>query len=183
MKGEKLLIAGVNGAGKSTLLKLIAGKLKPNQGEIILNDKTTIGYYAQEHELLDNDKTILENVNDNDLSEIKLRNILGRFLFFGDDVFKKVSVLSPGEKARVSFAKLSLMGANTLLLDEPTNHLDVETQEIIANFFKDFKGNLLVVSHSLSFIKALNIEKVLILPSGKISEYKPEIMLKYKEEE
>ena len=92
---------------------------------IKIEDKTDIGYYAQEHELLDNSKTILDNFNDLNVSQRSLRAVLGRFLFFGDDVNKKVSVLSPGERSRVALAKLSMQGANLLILDEPTNHLDI----------------------------------------------------------
>jgi len=170
-KGEKFLIVGENGVGKSTLLKLIVGVLKPDDGTIYIGNKTDIGYYAQEHELLDNDKNILDNFSDIDISRRQLRSVLGRFLFYGDDVFKKVDVLSPGEKSRVALAKLSLKGANMLILDEPTNHLDPETQKIIAETFKTFEGTMLVVSHNPEFVDNLGIERTLILPSGKESFY------------
>ena len=170
-KGEKFLIVGENGVGKSTLLKLIIGQLKADSGDIILGTKTDLGYYAQEHELLDNEKDILGNFEDLDISTKTLRNILGRFLFYGDDVYKKVSVLSPGERSRVALAKLSLTGANLLILDEPTNHLDPQTQAIIANTFKTFKGTMLVVSHNPEFVDNLGVERVLVLPSGKIDYY------------
>ena len=170
-KGEKFLIVGENGVGKSTLLKLIIGQLKADSGDIILGTKTDLGYYAQEHELLDTEKDILGNFEDLDISTKTLRNILGRFLFYGDDVYKKVSVLSPGERSRVALAKLSLTGANLLILDEPTNHLDPQTQAIIANTFKTFKGTMLVVSHNPEFVDNLGVERVLVLPSGKIDYY------------
>ncbi len=170
-RGEKFLIVGENGIGKSTLLKLIMGKLIPDQGEIILTEKTDIAYYAQELELLDDEKTILENLSDNNYSEKELRNILGRFLFKGDDVFKKVKVLSPGEKARVSLAKISLEKANLLLLDEPTNHLDPDTQKIIGEFFKTYKGTMIVVSHNPEFVEYLGISRILTLPEGTIDFY------------
>ena len=181
LKGEKFLIVGENGVGKSTLLKLIIGALKADSGEIKLGLKTDLGYYAQEHELLDNDKNILENFNDYDVSPKVLRNILGRFLFYGDDVYKKISVLSPGERSRVALAKLSLKGANLLILDEPTNHLDPETQAIIADTFKTFKGTMLVVSHNPEFVDNLGIERVLILPDGKIDYYDKNIVKYYHE--
>ena len=178
-KGEKFLIVGENGVGKSTLLKLIIGQLKPDNGEINLGTRTDLGYYAQEHELLDNEKTILENFQNFDISTRALRNVLGRFLFYGDDVYKKVSVLSPGERSRVALAKLSLEGANLLILDEPTNHLDPETQAIIADTFKTFKGTMLVVSHNPEFVDNLGIERTLILPDGKIDYYDRDIVQHY----
>ena len=179
-KGEKFLIVGVNGVGKSTLLKLIMNRLTPDKGKIIIGDKTDLGYYAQEHELLDNNKSIIDNFNDIDISTKELRNVLGRFLFYEDDVYKKVSILSPGERSRLSLAKLSLTGANLLVLDEPTNHLDPETQKIIANTFKTFKGTMLVVSHNPEFVDNLGIERVLILPTGQIDYYKRDIIEHYK---
>ncbi len=170
-RGEKFLIVGENGIGKSTLLKLIMGRLTPDQGEIILTEKTTIAYYAQELELLDDEKNILENLSNNNYSEKELRNLLGRFLFKGDDVFKKIKVLSPGEKARVSLAKISLEKANLLLLDEPTNHLDPDTQKIIGEFFKTYKGTMIVVSHNPEFVDYLGISRILTLPEGTIDFY------------
>ncbi len=175
-KGEKFLIVGENGVGKSTLLKLIIGYLKPDLGSIEIGNKMDIGYYAQEHELLYEDKTILENFSDLNIGEKDLRNTLGRFLFYGDDVFKKISVLSPGERSRVALAKLSLIGSNFLILDEPTNHLDTKTQSIIANTFKNFKGTMLVVSHNLEFVDNLKIDRILMLPSGKIVYYDKSIV-------
>ncbi len=180
-RGEKFLIVGENGIGKSTLLKLLVGILEPLSGSIVINDKCDIGYYAQEHELLDNDKTIMGNFSEFNLSDRDLRSFLGNFLFSGDSVFKKVSVLSPGERSRVALAKIAISGANTLILDEPTNHLDPETQEIIANTFKDYKGTMLVVSHNISFVDNLGIERMLMLPSGQIRYYDRDIVLYYQE--
>ena len=170
-KGEKFLIVGQNGVGKSTLLKLIISQLQTDNGKIELGSKTDIGYYAQEHELLDNEKNIIDNFADLNIPQRQLRSVLGRFLFHGDDVFKKVGILSPGERSRVALAKLSLKGSNLLILDEPTNHLDPETQVIIAETFKTFPGTMLVVSHNPEFVDNLGIERTLILPSGKISYY------------
>lgn len=170
-KGEKFLIVGNNGVGKSTLLKLIVGKLKPQKGIINIHYKTKFAYYAQEHESLDNEKSILDNFNDLNFSLKEIRSCLGRFLFYGDDVFKKISVLSPGERARVILAKISLSGANVLVLDEPTNHLDPETQKIIAQIFKDYEGTMLIVSHNKEFVHNLNIERMLLMPLGKIVFY------------
>lgn len=179
-RGEKFLIVGENGAGKSTLLKLIAGLLTADKGEIKLGNKTDLGYYAQELELLDNAKTILENFRDVSYSQKQLRNILARFLFVGNDVYKSVGILSPGEKSRVALAKLSMSGANLLLLDEPTNHLDPETQYLIAEVFKDYQGTMIVVSHNPDFVDNLGIERTLILPTGEISYYNRETVERYK---
>lgn len=178
-RGEKLLVVGENGIGKTTLLKLIMKILLPIEGTIFINDKTSIGYYAQEHEILDNEKTIIDNFNEFNLRDFELRKVLGSFLFSGDDIYKKVSVLSPGERSRVALAKISLKGANTLLLDEPTNHLDPMTQTLIAETFKTFEGTMLVVSHNLDFVDNLGISRMLLLPSGKIVYYDRDIVYHY----
>jgi ATP-binding cassette subfamily F protein 3 len=175
-KSERFLVVGANGVGKTTLLKLIMGILKSDAGNIKVGVKTNIGYYSQEQESLDNNKNILENFSDINISQKELRNVLGRFLFYADDVFKKVGILSPGEKSRVVLAKLSLQGSNLLILDEPTNHLDTQTQTIIAQTFKTFKGTMILVSHNTEFVNNLEIKRVLILPEGKISYYSKEII-------
>ena len=177
---ERFLIVGENGVGKSTLVKLIVGILEPLEGNIWFGNKTDIAYYAQELELLDLNKNILENM-DSDYSEKELRTILGSFLFSGNDVFKKVSVLSPGEKVRVALAKLMLKKANLLILDEPTNHLDPETQKIIGENFKNYEGTIILVSHNPSFVEQIGIDRMLILPNGKITNYSKEKLEYYYE--
>ena len=176
---ERFLIVGENGVGKSTLLKLLASELKPQEGNIWFGNKTDLAYYAQEQELLDENKTILENVDEKEYSEKELRTVLGSFLFFGDDVFKKVKVLSPGEKARISLCKVILQKANLILLDEPTNHLDPDTQAIVGKNFHDYKGTIILVSHNPSFVESIGIDRMLILPSGKITTYSKERLMYY----
>lgn len=178
-RGEKLLVVGENGIGKTTLLRLIMGYLKPLEGNIEITEKTDIAYYAQEHEILEPNKTILENFANFGLADYEIRRMLGSFLFSGDDIFKKVEVLSPGERSRVALAKISLTGANTLLLDEPTNHLDPMTQLIISDTFKNYEGTMLVVSHNLDFVDKLNINRMLLLPSGRITYYDRDIVMHY----
>ena len=179
IRGEKFLIVGENGIGKTTLLKLIMNILTPLEGSINISEKTLIGYYAQEHDLLNKEKTIKENFSDSGLTDYELRRFLGSFLFTNDDIFKKINILSPGERSRVALAKIALSGANTLLLDEPTNHLDPMTQLIIADTFKDYEGTVLVVSHNLEFVDNLGIERMLLLPSGRIMYYDKNVVLHY----
>ena len=179
LRGERYLIVGENGVGKSTLLKLLVGKLEPVGGTISFGKDISIGYYAQEHELLEEQKSVLEQFDDWQKETPFLRGVLGRFLFFGEDIYKKVSILSPGERSRVALAKLALTKANFLLLDEPTNHLDPETQGIIASTFNEYLGTMLVVSHNPDFVKHLKIEKMIYLPSGKIADYDEEVVYAY----
>lgn len=178
-RGERFLIVGENGVGKSTLLKLIVGALTPDSGSIILGPKTDIGYYAQEHELLNLDQNLIENLQEFNLTENESRGVLGKFLFQGDELYKKASVLSPGERSRLALAKLTLQKANLLILDEPTNHLDPETQKIIAKNLKTFQGTIILVSHNPEFVDSLGVERTLILPEGRLDYYKRELVQKY----
>ena len=118
---------------------------------------------------------------DSGLSTNELRSFLGNFLFHGDDVYKKISYLSPGERSRISLAKLALTGANLLILDEPTNHLDPETQKLIADAFKNYDGTMLVISHNVEFVDNLGVERMLMLPSGEIRYYDKDTILYYQE--
>ena len=183
--GEKILIAGKNGVGKSTLLKLIMKQLTPNMGEIVIGTKTKIAYYDQEQKEINSTKeTILEYFKHSNATLKQIRAMLSRYLFYGDDLDKYIKNLSPGEKCRLSFAKLSLIDSNFMILDEPTNHLDFQTQEVILNNLKQFKGNILLVSHNPNFVEGLNIDKMFILPEGNMLNYdrkKLEEIQKYNE--
>lgn len=176
-RGEKFLIVGENGVGKSTLLKLIVGELTPDSGSVIIGQNTTIAYYAQELEILDERRTILENVASYDFTETELRGILSNFLFFGDDIYKKVSVLSPGEKARVALCKILLKRANLVILDEPTNHFDPETQKIIGENLKDYSGTIIMVSHNPAFVEQIGITRMLIVPPHHHDNKEPRLAL------
>ncbi len=178
-KNEKFLIVGENGIGKSTLLKLLVGKLTPQSGTITWNQKADVAYYAQELEILDEDKTVLENVKSIDYPETTLRSYLGNFLFYGADVDKKIRVLSPGEKARVALCKILLTKANFIILDEPTNHFDPETQNIIGENFQNYEGTLILVSHNPSFVESIGITRMLVLPDCKILNYSRELLNYY----
>jgi len=164
-RGEKFLIVGENGIGKSTLLKLLVGRLYPTEGSVIVRENTTIAYYAQELEILDERQSIFNNVKSYDFTDTELRSILSNFLFSGDDVYKKVEVLSPGEKARVALCKILIQRANLVILDEPTNHFDPETQKIIGENFRDYDGTVIMVSHNPSFVEQVGITRMLVLPS------------------
>lgn len=153
-RGERVAIIGNNGTGKTTILKLINGMLPADTGTITLGSKVHVGYYDQEHHVLHMEKTVFEEVQDAypNLTNTQVRNILAAFLFTNDDVFKRISDLSGGERGRVSLAKLMLSEANFLILDEPTNHLDITSKEILEDALQNYTGTVLYVSHDRYFI-------------------------------
>ena len=155
-RGERVALIGNNGTGKTTILKLINGIIPPDSGSIYLGAKVSIGYYDQEHHVLDPDKTLFQEIQDAypDLNNTQIRNTLAAFLFTDDDVFKYIRDLSGGERGRVSLAKLMLSNANLLILDEPTNHLDIVSKEILENALNSYTGTILYVSHDRYFINA-----------------------------
>ncbi|MEU3462470.1 ABC-F family ATP-binding cassette domain-containing protein [Streptomyces sp. NPDC006733] len=167
-RGSRVVILGLNGAGKTTLLRLLAGVETPDTGKIEPGHGLKLGYYAQEHETLDPDRTVLENMRsaapDTDLVEI--RKILGSFLFSGDDVNKPAGVLSGGEKTRLALASLVVSSANVLLLDEPTNNLDPASREEILGALHTFSGAVVLVTHDEGAVHALAPEKIILLPDG-----------------
>lgn len=183
-RGEKFLIVGENGAGKSTLLKLLYKILKPDSGIVRIGKKTDLGYYAQEYETLNPNITILENASSvTNISTSKLRSVLNHFNFVGDKVKQSVKTMSPGERSRLELAKLCMGGANVLLLDEPTNHLDVATKKTIAQSFSEYGGTLIIVSHDLEFLKHVGIDRMLMLPSGRLQFFDENIVRRYMEQE
>ncbi|KPU43642.1 putative ABC transporter ATP-binding protein [Oxobacter pfennigii] len=153
-KGERVALIGPNGTGKTTLFKMIMGALNPDSGHINLGRNVKIGYYDQEQSDLDVNKTVIDEVWDTypDLTQTKLRTILGAFLFPGEDAFKSISTLSGGEKSRVALVKLMLSQANFLLLDEPTNHLDIISKEALENALLNYDGTILTISHDRYFL-------------------------------
>ncbi len=172
-KGEKIAFVGPNGAGKSTLAKIIAGVIDHNSGERILGHNTIISYYAQDvADNLNPTLDIIETVDGIDVNKTvgQLRSLLGSFLFSGDDVFKKVGVLSGGEKSRVALCKILLTKANFIILDEPTNHLDYTSKLILQKALIDFNGSLILVSHDVDFLRPI-ASKVIDIRKGKLKTY------------
>ena len=167
-KGSKVVVLGLNGAGKTTLLRILAGIDQSDTGEVLAGHGLKIGYYAQEHETLNVELSVLENMQRAapQLNDTDSRKVLGSFLFSGDDVNKKAGVLSGGEKTRLALATLVVSSANVLLLDEPTNNLDPASREEILSALNTFTGAVVLVSHDEGAVRALNAERVLILPDG-----------------
>ncbi len=171
-RGEHVAIIGDNGTGKTTLLKIINGLVTADSGTVRLGTNVTIGYYDQEHHVLNDDNTIYDEINDSypTLKETEIRNTLAAFLFTADDVYKRIGSLSGGEKGRVSLAKLMLGEANLLILDEPTNHLDMASKEILEDAINNYTGTVLYVSHDRYFINR-TADRILELDHKTFTEY------------
>jgi len=171
-RGERIALLGPNGSGKTSLLRTILGELRPLRGQVRLGHQVQIGYYAQGHDKLNWNATVLEELTraSPNLGEAAARNLLGRFLFSGDDVFKRIGDLSGGERSRVALAQLTLLPGNLLILDEPTNHLDIGAREALEAVLKEYPGSILFVSHDRYFIDAL-ADKVWHVEQGRIREY------------
>ena len=158
LRGERIAVIGLNGAGKTTLLRLLAGELAPDSGTVQLGHNVRLGYFAQHHtDLLDPSRTVLEEIARlvPDQPQSWVRSVLGAFLFSGDDVDKRIAVLSGGERARVALARLLVVPSNFLLMDEPTNHLDLDSSEALIDALTGYEGTLLFVSHNRSFVNGL----------------------------
>ncbi|MGH3727731.1 MAG: ABC-F family ATP-binding cassette domain-containing protein [Micromonosporaceae bacterium] len=168
-KGSRVAILGLNGAGKTTLLRVLSGKESPDTGEVVAGHGLRLGYYAQEHETLDIDRTVLENMRTASgaaYTDTELRKILGAFLFSGDDVAKPAGVLSGGEKTRLALASLVCSGANVLLLDEPTNNLDPVSREQVLDAIAHYPGAIVLVTHDPGAVTALRPDRAILLPDG-----------------
>lgn len=167
-RGEKVALIGNNGTGKTTILKIINQLIPKDSGRITLGAQVHIGYYDQEHQMLNPEKTIFDELHDTypNMTNTKIRNVLAAFLFTGDDVFKEIKDLSGGERGRVSLAKLMLSNANFLILDEPTNHLDITSKEILENALKNYTGTILYVSHDRYFINQTATRILDLTPTG-----------------
>lgn len=171
-RGEHVAIIGDNGSGKTTLLKILNGLVPADQGTFRLGSNVEIRYYDQEHHVLHSEKTLFEEISDDYpyLNNTQIRNVLAAFLFTGEDVFKRISDLSGGERGRVSLAKLVLSNANFLILDEPTNHLDIMSKEILEDALNGYEGTILYVSHDRYFINR-TAHRILDLTEGQFVSY------------
>ena len=170
-RGESVALICPNGAGKSTMVKAIVGELFPTEGHIDIGNRVQVGYFSQEHEELhERWQVVDEIINNYNFTEEKARNVLGSFLFKGDDVFKLVGDLSGGERARLALLKLFLQGDNFLILDEPTNHLDVPTREIVERALQQFGGTCFIISHDRYFLDQVST-RTLVLENKGITEY------------
>src|SRR5579859_7051491 len=167
-RGSRVVILGLNGAGKTTLLRLLAGVETPDTGEVTPGHGLKLGYYAQEHETLEPERSILEHMRTAapEMNDTGHRKVLGSFLFSGDDVEKPAGVLSGGEKTRLALALLVVSGANVLLLDEPTNNLDPASREEVLAALRSFRGAIVLVTHDEGAVEALSPERVIVLPDG-----------------
>jgi ATPase subunit of ABC transporter with duplicated ATPase domains len=167
-KGSRVVILGLNGAGKTTLLRILGGIDEPDTGRVEPGHGLKLGYYAQEHETLDLDRTVLENLRTAapQLADAEARSVLGSFLFSGDDAMKRAGVLSGGEKTRLALAVLVVSSANVLLLDEPTNNLDPASREEVLAAIRAYEGAIVLVTHDEGAVAALEPDRVLILPDG-----------------
>lgn len=171
-RGEKVALIGPNGVGKSTLFKMIMGNEKKMAGEIQIGQNVEISYFHQEQKTLNLNNTIIDEIWDSNpkLNQTEVRNLLGAFLFYGEDVFKEIKTLSGGERARVAILKLMLSNSNLLLLDEPTNHLDIDSKEVLEEAIENYDGTVFTISHDRYFINKI-ADKILVLNKDGITEY------------
>lgn len=176
-RGERIALYGPNGAGKSTFIKILMQRLEPDAGEIVRDATLHIGYYSQEFETFDFTKTIIGTVEEEcKLSMDQIRPILSKFNFLRERIYQTVGSLSGGEKTRLSIALLMLQNYNLLILDEPTTYLDVQSQKIILEALKSYKGAMLFVSHTEEFVEGLTPNRVLRLPENKIEYWSPKVV-------
>lgn len=171
-RGEKVALIGPNGAGKSTLFKIIMNELDPIQGEVKFGTNVNTAYFHQEQKTLNLDNTVIDEIWDANphLTQTEVRNMLGAFLFENEDVFKRISSLSGGERARVAILKLILSQSNFLLLDEPTNHLDIDSKEVLEEALVNYTGTIFTISHDRYFLNKV-VDKILVLDENSVTEY------------
>ena len=171
-RGEKVALIGPNGAGKSTLFKIIMNELQPMEGEVKFGTNVNTAYFHQEQKTLNLDNTVIDEIWDANphLTQTEVRNMLGAFLFENEDVFKKISSLSGGERARVAILKLILSQSNFLLLDEPTNHLDIDSKEVLEEALVNYTGTIFTISHDRYFLNKV-VDKILVLDENGVTEY------------
>jgi len=171
-RGEKVALIGANGIGKSTLFKIIMNEIIPLSGDIKFGTNVNVSYFHQEQKTLNLDNTIIDEIweDNKQLTQTSLRSMLGAFLFEGEEVFKKISTLSGGERARIAILKLILSNANLLLLDEPTNHLDIDSKEVLEEALSGYTGTIFTISHDRYFLNTV-VDKVLVLDENGITEY------------
>ena len=171
-RGEKVALIGANGIGKSTLFKIIMNEITPLSGDIKFGTNVNVSYFHQEQKTLNLDNTIIDEIweDNKQLTQTSLRTMLGAFLFEGEEVFKKISTLSGGERARVAILKLILSNSNLLLLDEPTNHLDIDSKEVLEEALSSYTGTIFTISHDRYFLNTV-VDKVLVLDENGITEY------------
>ncbi len=175
-RGERIALFGPNGAGKSTFIKILMGSLEPDTGEVIRDKELHVGYYSQEFETFDFTKTILQTVEEQcDLPMDKIRPILSKFNFPGLKIHQTIGSLSGGEKTRLSIALLMLQNYNLLILDEPTTYLDMQSQKVILEALKSYKGAMLFVSHTQEFVEGLTPNRVLSLPENRVEHWMPSV--------
>ncbi|MEO6124034.1 MAG: ATP-binding cassette domain-containing protein, partial [Ilumatobacteraceae bacterium] len=178
-KGERLLVLGLNGAGKTSLLRILAGETEPTLGAFRFGHNVTVGYYAQEHDNLRTEESLLANIraavpSHIQLTETQLRGMLGMFGLMGDKVFQDSGTLSGGEKTKLSLATLMVGRNNLLLLDEPTNNLDPPSRQAVADALSAWKGTIIFVSHDTEFVEQIKPTKVLLMPDGQVDFFSPD---------
>jgi ATPase subunit of ABC transporter with duplicated ATPase domains len=175
-RGERLLVLGLNGAGKTSLLRILAGETAADRGDVMFGHHVTVGYYAQEHDNLRIDETLLENIRGEvppgvQLTETELRGLLGMFGLSGEKVFQDAGTLSGGEKTKLALAMLMVGRNNLLLLDEPTNNLDPGSRQAVSDALRDWPGSIILVSHDTEFVEQLTPTKVLLMPDGELDYF------------
>jgi ATPase subunit of ABC transporter with duplicated ATPase domains len=177
-RGERLLVLGLNGAGKTSLLRILAGETQADRGTVRWGHNVTVGYYAQEHDNLRSDESLLDNIRRDVpsnivLTETQLRGMLGMFGLSGEKVFQDAGTLSGGEKTKLALAMLMVGRNNLLLLDEPTNNLDPGSRRSVTEALADWPGALVIVSHDTEFVEQLAPTKVLLMPDGEVDYFSP----------